>query len=291
MENRKFDIITDSGCDMPASYLQEHGVTCVKLGFTMNNVNYEGDCGEKITEKEFYQKLRDGAMPTTYQVTGEMAKQYISKSLKAGRDVLVLAFSSGLSGTAGSFVVAARDLEKEYSDRKIIVVDSLCASMGEGLLLDYAIKKADSDCSLEETAKYLDELKFHICHHFTVDNLFHLKRGGRVSGATALVGSILKIKPIMHVDNNGKLVAIGKVIGRKKSLHALVDRLFELADMNENDPIFISHGDCIDDVNYMIGLIRERLPNVEILVNYVGAVIGTHSGCGTLAIFHKGKQR
>ena len=291
MEKRKFDIITDSGCDMPTSYLQEHSITCVKLGFTMNNVNYEGDCGEKISEKEFYQKLRDGAMPTTYQVTGEMAKSYIEKSLKAGRDALVISFSSGLSGTAGSFVVAARELQEQYPDRKILVVDSLCASMGQGLLLDYAGKKADSGASVEETAKYVEELKPYICHHFTVDNLFHLKRGGRVSGATALVGSILKIKPIMHVDKNGKLVAVGKVIGRKKSLHALVDRLFELADMNENDPIFISHGDCIDDVNYVIGLIRERLPKVEILVNYVGAVIGTHSGCGTLAVFHKGKQR
>lgn len=291
MENRKFNIITDSGCDMPTSYLQEHSITCVKLGFTMNNVNYEGDCGEKISEKEFYQKLRDGAMPTTYQVTGEMAKSYIEKSLKAGRDALVISFSSGLSGTAGSFVVAARELQEQYPDRKILVVDSLCASMGQGLLLDYAVKKADSGASVEETAKYVEELKPYICHHFTVDNLFHLKRGGRVSGATALVGSILKIKPIMHVDNNGKLVAVGKVIGRKKSLHALVDRLSELADMNENDPVFISHGDCIDDVNYVIGLIRERLPKVEILVNYVGAVIGTHSGCGTLAVFHKGKQR
>ena len=291
MEKRKFDMITDSACDMPASYLREHGVTCVKLGFTMNNVNYEGEGGEKITEKEFYQKLQGGAMPTTYQVTGELAKQYISKSLKAGRDVLVLAFSSALSGTAGSFVVAARDLQQEYPDRKILVVDSLCASMGEGLLLDYMVKKADSGATIEETAEYVESLKLHICHHFTVDNLFHLKRGGRVSGATALVGSILKIKPIMHVDDNGKLVAIGKVIGRKKSLHALVERLFEFADMNENDPIFISHGDCIDDVNYVIGLIRARLPKVEILVNYVGAVIGTHSGCGTLAIFHKGKQR
>ena len=291
MKKRKFDIITDSGCDMPTSYLQENDVVCVKLGFTMNNVNYEGDCGEKISEKEFYQKLRGGAMPTTYQVTSEMAKCYIEKSLKAGRDVLVLTFSSGLSGTAGSFVVAARDLQEQYPDRKILVVDSLCASMGQGLLLDYAIKKADGGANLEDTASYVEELKLHICHQFTVDNLFHLKRGGRVSGATALVGSILKIKPIMHVDNNGKLVAIGKVIGRKKSLHALVDRLFELADMNENDPIFISHGDCIDDVNYVIGLIRERLPELEILVNYVGAVIGTHSGCGTLAVFHKGKQR
>ena len=290
-KQRKFDIITDSGCDMPADYLQNNGIVCVKLGFTMNNVNYEGESGEKITEQEFYQKLQGGAMPTTYQVTGETAKGYIEKSLKNGRDVLVLAFSSGLSGTAGSFVVAARDLQKAYPERKIFVVDSLCASMGQGLLLDYVVKKADEGATIEETASYAEKLKPQICHHFTVDNLFHLKRGGRVSGATALVGTILKIKPIMHVDDNGKLVAIGKVIGRKKSLHALVDRLFELADMSENDPIFISHGDCIDDVEYVKGLIQERLPKVQIYVNYVGAVIGTHSGCGTLAIFHKGKQR
>ena len=291
MEKRKFDIITDSGCDMPADYLQNNGIVCVKLGFTMNNVNYEGESGEKITEQEFYQKLQGGAMPTTYQVTGETAKGYIEKSLKNGRDVFVLAFSSGLSGTAGSFVVAARDLQKAYPERKIFVVDSLCASMGQGLLLDYVVKKADEGATIEETASYAEKLKPQICHHVTVDNLFHLKRGGRVSGATALVGTILKIKPIMHVDDNGKLVAIGKVIGRKKSLHALVDRLFELADMSENDPVFISHGDCIDDVEYVKGLIQERLPKVQIYVNYVGAVIGTHSGCGTLAIFHKGKQR
>lgn len=288
---RNFDIITDTGCDMPESYFKEHDVACVKLGFTMNNVNYEGEGGEHITEKEFYQKLRDGAMPTTYQVTGEMAKTHIEKSLKNGRDVLVIAFSSGLSGTAGSFVVAARELEKTYKDRKIRVVDSLCASMGQGLLLDYVVKKADEGATIEETAAYAEGLKLHICHHFTVDNLFHLKRGGRVSAATAIVGSILKIKPVMHVSDEGKLVAIGKAMGRKKSLHTLVENLFASADMDENDPIFISHGDCIEDVEYVKGLILQRLPNVKITVNYVGAVIGTHSGCGTLALFNKGKQR
>ena len=288
---RKFDILTDTGCDMPESYLKEHDVACVKLGFTMNNVNYEGEGGEHITEKEFYQKLRDGAMPTTYQVTGEMAKTHIEKSLKNGRDVLVIAFSSGLSGTAGSFVVAARELEKTYKDRKIRVVDSLCASMGQGLLLDYVVKKADEGATIEETAAYAEGLKLHICHHFTVDNLFHLKRGGRVSAATAIVGSILKIKPVMHVSDEGKLVAIGKAMGRKKSLHTLVENLFASADMDENDSIFISHGDCIEDVEYVKGLILQRLPNVKITVNYVGAVIGTHSGCGTLALFNKGKKR
>lgn len=287
---RKFDIITDSGCDMPEAYLKENDIVCVKLGFTMNNVNYEGESGEHISEKEFYQKLRDGAMPTTYQVTGEMAKTHMEKSLKNGRDLLVIAFSSGLSGTAGSFVVAQRELAKKYPERKIFVVDSLCASMGEGLLLDYVVKKA-AGASVEETAAYAEDLKLHICHHFTVDNLFHLKRGGRVSAATAIVGSILKIKPIMHVSDEGKLVAIGKAMGRKKSLHVLVENLFASMDMDENDPVFISHGDCIEDVEYVKGLILEKFPHLEIKVHYVGTVIGTHSGCGTVAIFNKGKKR
>lgn len=288
---RKFAIITDSGCDMPAEYLREREVDCVKLGFTMNNVNYFGESGEYISEKDFYQKLRDGAMPTTYQVTGEMATEHIRKPLEKGQDVLVVAFSSGLSGTAGSFAVAARNLREEYKDRKIVVVDSLCASMGQGLLLDYVVKKAETGASIEETAKYAEDLKLHICHHFTVDNLFHLKRGGRVSTATAIVGSILKIKPVMHVNNDGKLVAVGKAMGRKKALHAVVDNMFACADMDENDPVFISHGDCIDDVEYVKSLIVERKPNVKITVHYVGPVIGTHSGCGTLAVFHKGKKR
>lgn len=288
---RKFDVLVDSGCDMPKEYLEENGVACVKLGFTMNNVNYEGEGGEKITEKEFYDKVRAGAMPTTYQVTGEMAKTYMEKSLKKGKDLLVIAFSSGLSGTAGSFLVAQRDLAEEYPERKIFVVDSLCASMGEGLLLDYVLKKAETGASIEETASYAEDLKLKICHHFTVDNLFHLKRGGRVSTATAIVGSILKIKPIMHVDDNGKLTPVGKAMGRKKSLKTLVENLFESADMDETDPIFISHGDCMEDVEYVKALIYEKMPNVEIKVHYVGTVIGAHTGAGVVALFNKGKKR
>lgn len=288
---RKFDIIVDSACDMPKDYFTKNDVVCVNLGFTMNNVNYEGESGEKIDLAEFYDKLRDGAMPTTYQVTGELAKQYMKNCLNKGRDVLAVAFSSALSGTAGSFMVAARDMAEEYPDRKIIVVDSLCASMGEGLLLDYVVKKADAGEDIESVAKYAEDLKLHICHHFTVDSLFHLKRGGRVSATAAIIGSILKIKPIMHVDNEGRLTPIGKSMGRKKSLHTLVDNLFESMDMDDSDPIFISHGDCMEDVEYVKGLILEKKPNVQIVINYVGAVIGSHSGPGTLAIFNKGKSR
>lgn len=288
---RRFEIVTDSGADMPEEYLEKNNVTCVKLGFTMNNVHYEGECGENISPKTFYGKLREGATPTTYQVTCETAKKYIVDILENKRDVLIVAFSSGLSGTADSFALAARKLAKKYKSRKILVVDSLCASMGEGLLLDYVIKKADEGATIEETAKYAEELKLKICHHFTVDNLFHLKRGGRVSATTAIVGSILKIKPILKVDNEGKLVSVGKAMGRKKSLKTLVDNVLACKDMEEKDEIFIGHGDCMEDVEYVKTLLKEKIPNAKIIVGYVGNVIGSHSGPGTLAIFHKGKCR
>ena len=291
MIKRNFKIVTDSACDMSEEYYVEHDITCVRLGFNMDNVDYEGEEGEKIDAPTFYQRLINGAMPTTYQITAEQAKTNIEPIVKEGNDVLVITFSSGLSGTSGSFSVAARELSEIYPERKITVVDSLCASMGQGLFLHYAIKKADEGASLEETAEYLERLKLHICHFFTVNDLFHLKRGGRVSMTTAIVGSILKIKPVMHVDNNGKLVAIGKAMGRKKSLSEIVNRLFAESDMTEEDPIFISHGDCMEDVEYVKKLILERSPNTEIVVNYVGPVIGTHSGQGTVAIFCKGKKR
>ena len=291
MNKRQFAIVADSACDMPASYYQEKGVELIKLGFMMNDVNYEGEDGASISEKEFYKLLREGSMPTTYQVTAEAAKPHVEKYLQQGEDVLILAFSSALSGTANSLVMAAKELSEIYPKRKIRVVDSLCASMGEGLFLDYVVKKADTGATLEETADYAEGLKLNICHFFTVDNLFHLKRGGRVSTATAVVGSVLQIKPIMHVDNEGRLIAIGKAMGRKKSLTALVDNLFAVAELGEEDPIFISHGDCIEDVEWVKSLILSRKPDVQIVVNYIGAVIGSHAGAGTVAIFGKGKNR
>lgn len=291
MENRLFDIITDSTCDMPQEYYQKHAVECVPLGFMMDEVNYQGEEGESIVEKIFYDKLRAGSMPTTYQVTAESAKPHIEKSLQAGRDVLVLAFSSALSGTANSFNMAAKELAESYPDRKIVVVDSLSASMGEGLLLDYVIKKADSGASLDDVAEYAESLKGNICQIFTVDNLFHLKRGGRCSSASAIIGSILKIKPLLHVDDEGRLTVTGKAMGRKKALSTLVETLIATRDMGENDPVFISHGDCADEVEYVVSLLKTHLPSVEIVTHYIGAVIGAHAGAGTIAIFYKGKKR
>lgn len=291
MKNRLFEIVTDSACDMTEEYLSEKGVETVRLGFTMNNVNYGGEDGEKIDVKKFYDDLRGGAMPTTYQVTSESAKEHIEKLLSNGKDVFVLTFSSGLSGTAGSFLVAARELKEKYPDRKIEVVDSLCASMGQGLLLDYIVKKADEGATIEETKAYAEDLKLHICHNFTVDNLFHLKRGGRISTTLAIVGTILKIKPVLHVDDNGKLVSLSKAMGRKKALLGLVELMEKTQTLVENDPIFISHGDCMEDVEFLKNAVCERFPGHEIVVNYVGPVIGCHSGAGTVALFYRGTHR
>lgn len=291
MEKRNFAIITDSGCDMPTEFYKKNEVEVVRLGFTMDNINYEGEGGEQIDEKTFYNKLRAGSMPTTYQITAEMAKARVEPLLKKGKDVLIVAFSSGLSGTADSFALCAKELQKKYPQREVVAVDSLCASMGEGLLLYYAIQKANEGKTAKQTAEYLEKIKRNICHYFTVDNLFHLKRGGRVSSASALIGTLLKIKPIMRVNDDGKLEVIAKSVGRKKALSILVSHLLSDWGEEKDEPIFISHGDCLEDAEFVKNMILQRFPNVKITVNYIGPVIGSHSGTGTLAIFYKGEKR
>lgn len=291
MKQRKFQIITDSGCDQPEKYFQENNVACVKLGFVMGGVEYGGETGRMIPVQEFYDKLRTGELPTTYQITPETAREYMEKFLRNGLDVLVVAFSSGLSGTANSYAAARDSLLAEYPMRKIFVVDSLCASLGQGLLLNYVVEKADSGASIEDTYAYAEDLKLKIDHQFTVNDLFHLKRGGRVSSAAAVVGTMLNVKPVLHVSNEGKLTPTGKVMGRKKSLKQLVENMKELADITDGDPIYISHGDCIDDVRVLVEMLQREFPNNKILIEYIGPVIGSHSGCGTVALFFKAKRR
>ena len=291
MQKRVFQIVTDSSADMPEHYYKQNGVICINLGFTINGENYLGVDGKDISVKEFYSTLRDGGMPTTTQVSPQVAKDGMEETLKSGKDALVIAFSSGLSGTCSSFQVAAKELREQYPDRKIEVVDGLCASMGQGLLLDYVVKKADEGASLEEVKQYAEDLKLHICHEFTVDDLFHLKRGGRVSSATAVVGSILKIKPVMHVDNLGKLVPVGKAMGRKKSIYMLSENMDKAQVLEEGEPIFISHGDCLEDAELLKSILEKKYPNNPVTINYVGPVIGAHSGAGTLALFYRGNKR
>ena len=287
---RQFVVMTDTGSDLPDEYYVQHDVARVELGFTLDGVTYGGEDGAQMDVKKFYELLRGGAMPKTFQVTPAQAEAAIEPYVKEGKDVLVISFSSGLSGTCESYRVAAKSLAERYQ-AKVTVVDSLCASLGQGLFVDYIVKKADTGASLEETAAFAEELKGHICHFFTVDDLFHLKRGGRVSGTTAAIGSLLRIKPVLHVDDAGHLIAIGKTMGRRKSISALVDKMVELQTLEKDDPIFISHGDCREDVDYLIGLIKERFGERKIVVNMIGSVIGTHSGAGTVALFFRGKHR
>ena len=208
-----------------------------------------------------------------------------------GKDILAIAFSSGLSGTYESYLAAAKQIGEKFPERKVVVVDSLCASLGQGLFVDYIVKKADAGVDLAETAAYAEDLKLHICHIFTVEDLFHLKRGGRVSTGTAIVGTLLNIKPVLHVDDAGHLIPIGKSMGRKKSISALVDKMAELNVSGDDEPIFISHGDCKKDVDLLVSLVKKKFGEREIFINEIGSVIGTHSGAGTLAIFFRGEHR
>ena len=287
---RKFAIITESSSDLPDTYYGEHDVDLAPMGYTMDDIAYGGEDGEEMEIKEFYNRVRAGAMPKTFQITPEQAKLHIEKFAKAGRDVLILSFSSGLSSTYQSYLAAAKEM-KELYPVKVFVVDSLCASYGEGLFVDYVVKKADTGASIEETRDYAEELKLHICHCFTVDNLFHLKRGGRVSAATAVIGTALNIKPVLHVDNAGHLISIGKAMGRKKSISALIQYMAKRQTLEADDPVFISHGDCLEDAEYLKSLVLKNFGEREVRITMLGPIIGTHTGAGLLALFFKGSAR
>jgi DegV family protein with EDD domain len=211
--------------------------------------------------------------------------------LQAGKDVLVLAFSSGLSTTYNSAVIAAEDLKERYPDRKVYVVDTLCASMGQGLLVYLTAQQKADGKTIEEARDFAEESKRRLCHWFTVDDLNHLKRGGRISAATALVGTMLSIKPVLHVDDEGHLISMGKARGRQASLKALVDKMEETAIDPGSQTVFISHGDCLRDAETVAAMVKERFGVQNVVISYVGPVIGSHSGPGTMALFFLGRQR
>ena len=284
-----YRIITDSCCDFPTHMYQELGLSVVNL-----TVTYKGQDHNTYTEewlKEMFAGMRAGESAKTSAVNPEAWKSAIAAVLQEGQDALVLAFSSGLSTTYQSAVIAAQELGEEYPDRKILVVDTLCASLGQGLLVWYACKKRDEGYSLEELAKWCETERFHLAHQFTVDDLMFLKRGGRVSAATALVGTMLQIKPVMHVDNEGHLIKTGTARGRKASINALIDKFAKDAIPGANDTVFICHGDCMEDAQYMADILKTKHGVKDVFIYYVGAVIGSHSGPGTLALFYMGNQR
>ncbi|MDY5972573.1 MAG: DegV family protein [Butyricicoccus sp.] len=284
-----FFITTDNNGDLPLSYLHAHDVGLMSLSYMVDGQTY--DTFHPMPVHEFYERMRDGAMPTTAQVNPENARAVFEDALRTHDEVLHLAFSSGLSGSYQSARIAADELMEEQPGKRIVVIDTLAASLGQGLLTHYAVQMRDRGCSLDETAAWVEENKLHCVNIFTVDDLFHLYRGGRVSKTTAVVGSMLNMKPILHVDDEGKLVAVGKVRGRKRSLEELVGRMASLVGRYENPVVCISHGDCPEDAAYVQQLVRERFGVQEFLVNEVGPSIGAHSGPGTVALFFLGDRR
>ncbi|MDF2942403.1 MAG: DegV protein [Herbinix sp.] len=288
---KKFIITTDTTCDLPQDYLNQHNITLLPLYYNLNGTIY-GDTTD-LEPKEFYSIMRGGAMPNTMAVNPENARQKFSALLEQGYDILHIAFSSPLSGSCSVAATTARELCEEQPDAKITVVDSLCASLGEGLLVHKAVQLKESGKSLDEIVTWLEKNKLNLCHLFTVDDLHHLHRGGRVSKATAIIGTLINVKPVLHVDNEGHLVPLNNVRGRKKALISLVDQMeIRIKDYPvKNDIIFISHGDCLEDAEFVADLIKERLGIKDYLISYVSPTIGAHSGPGTVALFFMGTER
>lgn len=284
-------ITTDTTADLPENYIAEHKLGIMSLTYTIDGETYSRE--HPLDVSEFYAKMRAGSMPTTSQVNPESAKEILLPYLKEGYDILHIAFSSGLSGSYNSVRIAAEELSEDFPERKIIIIDSLAASLGQGLLVHKAVSMKESGADMETIAKWLEDNKLHVVHNFTVDDLNHLYRGGRVSKTTAFLGTMVNIKPILHVDDEGHLIALSKTRGRKKSLQALVDSMEkQMGDFrNQNDVVFISHGDCLTDAEYVAQLIKERFGIDSFMINYIGSTIGAHSGPGTVALFYMGNFR
>lgn len=286
-----FKIVTDSTADLPEKYLKEHGIDIINIRYVIDDESYGND--KQMEVHAFYELMRSGKMPTTSQVNPEEAREFFLACAKQNKEILCLAFSSGLSGTYNNMRIAAQELMEEQEDLKILVIDTLCASMGEGLLVHKAVQLQQEGKSLQETADWIEAHKLNLVHMFTVDDLNHLHRGGRVSKTAAIVGTLAGIKPILHVDDEGHLIPLRNVRGRKKSLLALVDDMEKKIGSyrGDNDIIFISHGDCQADAEFVKEEVKKRLGIETFLINHIGPTIGAHSGPGTVALFFMGDVR
>ena len=285
----KYVIITDSSSDLTKDILNDPELALLQLDVLVEGEEPKANCD--VDAKEFYDKLRAKKGATTSAVNIDKFLAFFEPYLAEGIDILYLGFSSGLSGTYNAGLVAAKELAERYPERKIYAIDTLAASLGQGLLVDYAVKLKNDGADIDTVRDFVEDNKLHLCHWFTVDDLFFLKRGGRVSAATAVVGSMLSIKPVLHVDDKGRLINVGKARGRKAAIDALFDKMKETAIEPENQTIFISHGDAIEDAEYLADRIREELHVKEVKIGYVGPVIGAHAGPGVLALFFIGTER
>lgn len=287
-----FKITTDSTTDLCVALVEELDIHVIPMIYTIDGKDYLNTPDEKdLSAHDFYEMLRAGRVSTTTQINGETFKEAVRPYLQQGMDILHMSFSSGLSSTYASCCLGAEDLREEFPDRKIIVLDTLSESMGEGLLVWHAVQRKNEGMSIDEVAAWVEENKLHLAHWFTVDDLNFLKRGGRLSGAAAFFGTVLNIKPVLHSDDEGHLVPIEKVRGRRKSLDALVEHMAKTAIDPANQTIFISHGDAIEDAYYVEKQVRERFGVKNVYINPIGPVIGSHSGPSTVALFFLAEKR
>lgn len=288
----EYVIVTDSSADLAGSMVEELDISVLPLSFILRGTtlkNYPDN--RDMPPEEFYRLIREGEMPTTSAVNMQEYVDFLTPILESGKDVLVLAFSSGLSATCQSANLATDELREKFPERKIYVVDTLCASLGQGLLVWYAAKKRLAGEGIEAVRDWCEENKLHLCHWFTVDDLMHLKRGGRVSAATAVAGTLLQIKPVLHVDNEGRLINMAKARGRVASLDALVKKAAETATDLAEQVIFISHSDCLGDAKYVGEKLKEDYHVKDVVYNFIGPVIGSHTGQGCVALFFLGTER
>ncbi len=290
--SKEYVIMTDSSCDLSQELADQLGLEVLPLEVMADGKNYRNWLdGREIGFKEFYKLAREGKELKTSAVNTAAFEEKMEKLLEEGKDILYIGFSAGLSTTYNSGEAAARELREKYLDRKIYTVDTLAASLGQGMIIYYAAKKKEAGATIEEVRDFVENEKLHMCHWFTVDDLNYLKRGGRISAATAAVGTMLSIKPVMHMDNEGHLVAVGKARGRKAALCQLLDTMGELGEGLEGQTTFICHSDCMDDAQYVASQMKERFGVAQVNINWIGPVIGAHTGPGTIGIFFWGRER
>lgn len=287
-----YTIVTDSTANLPDEMIEKYQVEILSLNYYVDGKEYKGyEKGKRTDLARFYEMMRNKKEIVTSLVNISEAKKTLEAILKTGEDVLYIGFSSGLSGTFQAVSMVIEDLKDSYPNQKIFAVDTLAAALGEGLLVYYALMNREKGMIIDENASWLLQNRLHLSHWFTVDDLFFLKRGGRISSATAVVGTALNVKPVLHVDNDGCLVAVGKTRGRKKSLDALLNHMIESVEAPEGQMVFISHGDCIEDAKYLADKIKEKLAVKDVMINILDPVIGAHSGPGTVALFFIGSER
>jgi DegV family protein with EDD domain len=287
-----YEITTDSSANLTDGIIQQYGINIISLSYRIGDEDFNSyESGKTTDVKPFYDRIRQGQAASTSQVTRQDCRDVFEKVLKKGSDILHIGFSSALSGSFNAAAMVANELREEYPDRKIIVIDSLAASMGEGLLVYHAAILKEQGKTIEDVSGWLNTNILRLCHWFTVDDLMYLKRGGRISPTTALVGSLMGIKPILHVDDEGRLINVGKVRGRRHSVEELFNQMKKTCENPEGQVVFIGHGDCIEDAHYLESLIRNELNVKNVVINYIDAVIGAHSGPGTLALFFLGIKR